>query len=284
MLKLDYDYGSNMQNNGALLQQKINYRGLTNEIKQDYSYDNLNRLKSSTEMVSNQVIWKQSFNYDRYGNRVFDSTNTTTLSQMVSAKITNPSINTSDNRLKKDQDGDNVADYDFDKAGNLVLDAENQRFVFDAENRMKEFFHKTNTTNTPDAIYRYDGEGRRVKKITGNRQVIFVYNSSGSLIAEYDTQPTTNPQVSYTTADHLGSPRVITDGRGAVIARHDYMAFGADITETLGNIGGRTAANGYTSADQVRKQYTGYEHDDESGLDYAQARYYNSSHGRIYEC
>jgi len=64
-------------------------------------------------------------------------------------------------------------------------------------------------------------------------------------------------------------------------SRHDYMAFGADISETLGNVGNRATAHGYGKADEIRKQYTGYEHDDESGLDFAQARYYNSSHGRF---
>ena len=283
LLKLDYDYGTNLQNNGSLRQQKISYSGLSNQITQNYTYDDLNRLKSSTETVTGNAnpVWKQTFNYDRFGNRVFDSANTTTLSQTVSWKITNPLINTADNRLQKDQDGDTIADYEYDKAGNLVIDAENKRFVFDAENRMKEIFHSSSATQTPDAAYYYDGEGRRVKKISGNRSVIFVYNSSGALVAEYDSQLAQNPQVSYLTADHLGSPRVITDGRGAVIARHDYMAFGSDITETLGNVGGRTSAQDFNSADEVRKQYTGYERDDESGLDYAQARYYNSNHGRF---
>ena len=57
---------------------------------------------------------------------------------------------------------------------------------------MKEFFHGTNTSNTPNAVYQYDGEGRRVRKVSGNRLTIFVYNSSGTLIAEYDSQLATN--------------------------------------------------------------------------------------------
>lgn len=283
LIKIDYDYGTNTQNNGSLRKQKINYNGLANQITQDYTYDDLNRLKSTIETVagSTSPSWRQTFDYDRFGNRTFDAAQTTTLTQTTSWKITNPSINTSDNRLKKDQDGDTIADFTYDKAGNLTIDAENKRFVFDAENRMKEFFHSSNPTQTPDAIYSYDGEGRRVKKVSGNRTVIFVYNNNGTLVAEYDSQTAANPQVSYLTADHLGSPRVITDGRGAVISRHDYMAFGTDITETIGSVGGRTAAHGYNSADSVRKQYTGYERDDESGLDFAQARYYNSIHGRF---
>ncbi|MCD9188610.1 MAG: RHS repeat-associated core domain-containing protein [Pyrinomonadaceae bacterium] len=59
------------------------------------------------------------------------------------------------------------------------------------------------------------------------------------------------------------------------------MAFGAEISETLGNVGNRATAQGYNKPDEIRKQYTGYEHDDESGLDFAQARYYNATHGRF---
>ncbi len=69
--------------------------------------------------------------------------------------------------------------------------------------------------------------------------------------------------------------------RGLIISHHDYMVFGSDITQTIGNVGGRTTQQGFNSADDVRKQYTGYERDDESGLDFAQARYYNSNHGRF---
>ena len=44
---------------------------------------------------------------------------------------------------------------------------------------------------------------------------------------------------------------------------------------------GRTTAHKYGAIDDIRQRYTGYERDAESGLDYAQARYYNSSHGRF---
>jgi RHS repeat-associated protein len=71
------------------------------------------------------------------------------------------------------------------------------------------------------------------------------------------------------TADHLGSPRVITDQTGNVTSRHDYMAFGEEIARA--NYG----------TDSIRDKYTGYERDNESSLDYAQARYYNSRNGRF---
>lgn len=52
LLKLDYDYGTNLQNNGSLRQQKINYNRLSNQITQNYTYDDLNRLKSAAETVT----------------------------------------------------------------------------------------------------------------------------------------------------------------------------------------------------------------------------------------
>ena len=58
------------------------------------------------------MTWQQSFSFDRYGNRRFDAANTNTLGQS-STKITNPLINTSDNRLKKDQDNEAITDYDY---------------------------------------------------------------------------------------------------------------------------------------------------------------------------
>ena len=83
------------------------------------------------------------------------------------------------------------------------------------------------------------------------------------------------------TSDHLGSPRIVTDQTGKVISRHDYLAFGDEVTDTVGNVGGRSSAQGYGAEDDIRKQYTGYEKDEESGLDFAQARYYNGKHGRF---
>jgi len=45
-------------------------------------------------------------------------------------------------------------------------------------------------------------------------------------------------------------------------------------------VGIRSAALGY-GADSTRQKFTGYEHDDETGLDFAQARYYASVQGRF---
>jgi RHS repeat-associated protein len=103
----------------------------------------------------------------------------------------------------------------------------------------------------------------------------------GKSVAEYVLNPATTPDVRtrYLTQDQLGSPRVVTDGTGQVQERHDYLAYGEEAGSSLSTV--RTTAQKYAGASAVRKRYTGYERDDESGLDYAQARYYNNAHGRF---
>ena len=113
----------------------------------------------------------------------------------------------------------------------------------------------------------------------------FVYDLSERLIAECSAQVanTKDAKVAYLTNDHLGSPRINTDANGAVTARHDYHPFGEEIG-TLAAVPGspqhRTTTLGYQS-DSVRQKFTGYERDNESDLDFAGARYFNSRHGRF---
>jgi RHS repeat-associated protein len=106
---------------------------------------------------------------------------------------------------------------------------------------------------------------------------IFVYDVAGKLVAEYSTT-VASPQdakVAYLTNDHLGTPRVNTDLNARVTARHDYHPFGEEIATSH-----RTLGLGYVD-DTVRQQFTGYERDIESSLDFAQARMYNPAHGRF---
>src|SRR6266404_8139418 len=101
--------------------------------------------------------------------------------------------------------------------------------------------------------------------------------SSGNLKKEYISggitiEPTAvnSNGTQYGTADHLGTARAITNSSGSVVSRHDYMPFG----EELGaGVGGRTTGMGFSnSGDNNRKKFTGYERDNETGLDFAKAR------------
>jgi RHS repeat-associated protein len=66
-------------------------------------------------------------------------------------------------------------------------------------------------------------------------------------------------------------------GNLAGITRHDFCPFGEELSA---GVGIRSASNGY-SGNSVRQKFTGYEHDDETGLDFAQARYYANIQGRF---
>jgi RHS repeat-associated protein len=84
--------------------------------------------------------------------------------------------------------------------------------------------------------------------------------------------------IHYITTDHLGSVRVVTDENGVVVSRHDYLPFGEEIPAGLGV---RTAQLGYNQLDGIRQKFTGYQRDNENGLDFAQARYYGAVSGRF---
>jgi RHS repeat-associated protein len=101
----------------------------------------------------------------------------------------------------------------------------------------------------------------------------YIYGASG-LVATID--PTNGTR--YTTADHLGSPRVVTSSTGAVVSRYDYKPFGREL---VASDAGRTSAQGFGGGDGLRQKFTGKERDDETGLDFFGARYYASIQGRF---
>jgi RHS repeat-associated protein len=296
LLKLDYDYGTT-DNNGNVKSQQITVptvginQGFT--ATQTYTYDSLNRLKDARELIGTTQTWKQTFTFDRYGNRNFDEANTTTLPKFCNnntqvcpadRKVLNPSIETGTNRIGLDQDGDSVNDYNFDSSGNITHDAQLRKFTYDGENKQV----KVETVNSGGTVtgtvgeYVYDGDGKRVKKISSTETTIFVYDASGKSIAEYSTvvASSQDAKVAYLTADHLGSPRINTDANGAITARHDYHPFGEEVGTLAGGSIHRTTAIGYNT-DSVRKKFTGYERDLETNLNFAEARMLGSELGRF---
>ena len=267
ILKLDYEYTSSCQtgNNGNVLKQTINASGLI--LTQTYCYDALNRLSSASE--NSGTNWTQTYGLDRYGNRwlsgyiVPGNESRTPTSQSA--------FNQSNNQIQ-------LSGFGYDAAGNLKNDPTTpaNAILYDAENRQLSFTKAGTTT------YSHDGDGHRVKKITGSVTTVFVYNASGQLTAEY-TNDTTPPVggggTSYLTSDHLGSTRLVMKSDGTTVkARYDYLPFGEEIPST---IGGRGGVAGYGGADSTKQKFTQKERDIESGLDYFGARYYSRSQGRF---
>ena len=205
----------------------------------------------------------QQFGYDRYGNR-------TSFSQTLGGVTTNttPSVDAATNRFSAGPG------FSYDASGNLVQDTDPltghvRSFAFDGENKQREVKDVTNSNHLV-GTYFYDGDGRRVKKVTDTETTIFVYDAGSKLIGEYSTvTPPNTPKVAYLTNDHLGSPRITTDALGQVISRRDFMPYGEEIFRA--NYG----------SDPVRQKFTGYERDPETSLDFAQARMYSYRLGRF---
>ncbi len=72
---------------------------------------------------------------------------------------------------------------------------------------------------------------------------------------------------------------MITDSQGNVISRRDFKPFGEEVTP---DIGARAAVMAYQPTDDnVKQKFTGYQKDEETGLDFAEARMYENRHGRF---
>lgn len=273
--KTDYEYGEldengnvvTAKNTGNIAKQTLTVPGTS--FTQSYKYDSLYRLTEAAEKTGTETNWSQVFNYDCYGNRTF-------LNQFIGSLNLNttPAISESSNRFTS-------TDFGYDKNGNVIADIDQisnlpRQFIFNGDNKQSEVKRDGVTIGR----YYYDGEGRRVKKVTDTETTVFVY-SAGKLVAEYSTQVSQSPSVAYTTTDHLGTPRVITDQFGQVKARRDFMPFGEELYTGVGGRTGDTGLKYSSNQDDIRQKFTGYQKDEETQLDFAEARMYENRFGRF---
>lgn len=266
VLDLTYSYGTT-GNNGNV--QSITYAGGGLSYTQSFTYDALNRLATAQENSGSN--WSQMNVYDRYGNRQID----------YGSGNYNLAFSASTNRIT-------TSGFSYDSAGNLTNDTIHA-YTFDAENKINKVDNVT--------AYVYDGEGQRVRKLVGEN-TRFVYGIGGQLVAEYDgssgnlkkeyvsgsslitIEPTAvnSNGTRYSTGDNLGTPRVITNSSAGVVSRHDFMPFGEELGAT---VGGRTTGMGFSVTDGLRQKFTLKERDNETGLDFFEARYYANTQGRF---
>jgi RHS repeat-associated protein len=318
---LSYYYGTNAKNtddpfansadnNGNVLRHvnTVPLAGGGQVIPQmdDYSYDALNRITSVSEQQQNQdgtrnTVFTQGFSYDQWGNRAINLGATT----IGIPGVTRRSFvsDTGTNRLTS-VDGMGMT---YDTAGNQTNDANGDRY-YDNENRMTKVVQGGQTH-----YYFYDAIGKRVRRIlngsqtSGGQETWFVYGFDGELLEEYaynqvnppsattpvkeygyqngkllvvwDGAQSGDKRLKWLVTDHLGSTRMELDKSGSLagVGRIDWLPFGEQLTTGAGI---RSASIGY-GADSVRQKFVGYERDDETGLDFAQSRYYASIQGRF---
>jgi RHS repeat-associated protein len=242
-------------NNGNVQSEVIGPLNVT----QIYCYDTVNRLVSAQEGST----WSETYGYDLFGNRWANSP------QGLPSALTPTAVSAYDettNRL-----GTSSGLFEYDNNGNLTKMSP-ETLAYDAENRQTKVSSVSDT-----ATYTYDGDGRRVTKTAGGNTTTYVYDAAGELAAEYVTvAQSADCTTCYLTTDPLGSTRVITDGNGNVVSRHDYYPFGEELATS-----NRTSALQYGVTDYVAQRFTGKERDTETGLDFFGARYMSSAQGRF---
>ena len=197
-----------------------------------YTYDALYRLSSAlTTGSASYPQWGLSWAYDRYGNRLSQSV-TAGSAPANSLSFANPG-GAQTNR----PDG-----YGFDADGNMTMEPAPTLYTYqyDAETRLVNF------TNSA-ATYTYDGNGLRVKKVSGSTTTVYIFSGS-KVLAEYDNgaavgSPTREYVYSggallakieagattYFHADHLSS-RVLTDSGGNIAGQRGHYPYGDTCT------------------------------------------------------
>src|SRR6266571_2560544 len=183
--------------------------------------------------------------------------------------------------------------YAYDNNGNLTSAGNGSAtttYTYDFANRLTALFSLGATTS-----YGYDAFGARVYQIIATTSTStypfkffsvasttkssnnyatsteYVFNGD-TLLATVDQAfkngtATGTAKTRYVHPDHLGSTNVVTDENGALVQTLDYYPYGA------------TRVSVSTSTNEKRKfigQFT-----DDSGLDYLNARYYNSTQGQF---
>jgi RHS repeat-associated protein len=152
--------------------------------------------------------------------------------------------------------------------------------VYNASNKMTQF-----TATGVSVSYRYDAQERRVRQDSAGQTTIWVYDAFGQLAAEYSTNLTMTQGVYYRTTDHLGSTRIVTNQSAAVVQRRDFFPFGEAIPADSSHGNRQAVTDGgqptYNTNSGVKQQFTGQQRDEETGLDYFNARNYSAPLGRF---
>ena len=286
----------------------------------DYTYHALSlRLTNiKTTTAQSQVVQDLSYTYDALGNilSITDNVNTATqsfgydaLNRLTSANAPATYYNKTyvydsiGNIIQKDgivytygqngygphavTSGSDGSSFSYDGNGNMISFFKGGiqwTYIYDSENRLVEVKKDSQT----QAKFEYDGDGGRTKKITytypGGTPTTETARYVGSLYEVSETQATnhiflgdtrigsiTNGLLKYYHADHLGGTNLVSDGQGAVKQIVEYDPYGSFARNTITG----------TADEQAWHLFTSKQFDDEAGLYYYGARYYNPVLGRF---
>jgi RHS repeat-associated protein len=257
-----YDYHQGGANNGRIQKITDNWDGTYSAT---YTYDDYNRLASVSSPSHSR-----SFSYDQWGN--LTQTTASGGGETGSYGMSYSTVNGAPtNRL--DHQG-----YGYDDAGNMTSDGWGT-YTFDGAGRLRTFGGAGNA-------WEYDGDGRKVKSISGGYPLYFVWSSllnqpaaevtNGGVYRAYVydqggrqvAQQSSDGLFYWLHTDHLGSGRKVTDVSGNVVYRGEFDAHGQTLLET-------------GSVWTISNKFTGYERNWATHIDYAKARGYNRYRNRF---
>jgi RHS repeat-associated protein len=210
-------------------------------------------------------------------------------------------VETANNRLHEMKVGNNTFAYTFDVNGNMTSETSSRHFEWNHSDHMKAF--RTQTGRAEASVYAhyfYDAAGQRVKKLVRKQggQVEVTHYIDGAFehhrwsgqsqagennhvhvrddkqriaLARFgDAHPgDRGPALQFHLGDHLGSSGVVVDSTGALINREEFTPYG------------ETSFGSFT---KKRYRFTGKERDEESGIQYFGARYYQPGLTRWVGC
>lgn len=267
LFHLTYGYTQGGGNNGQIASITDNVDPTRSS---SYAYDAPGRLREASITGSATSKWHYLYNYDRYGNLTAKSLQPDSIGLHPGLSI---AVSPTTNRVTE-------SGFTYDAGGNLTQDGTGtgtHAYKYDAENRM------ILVDNGSTATYTDDGAGLRVKKVAGSTTSRYAFSGT-RVIAEYVNgaavgSPTREyiysgsrllatvegSTTTYHHQDHL-SVRVNTNSAGTVVGQQGYYPFGEAW---------------YATSSTTKWQFTSYERDSESALDYAMTRYDSSRLGRF---
>lgn len=266
-----------------------------------YRYDDADRLREVEEPGR-----LTTYTLDEVGNRtnelVVDGNNAT-----ISHSILG--YNARDQLTSRDDTIANVhVVQTWDPNGNLATQSNNggapRIYTYDARDRLIAMTNPSAPAGQTTLAFAYHADGLRREKTTGTTTTRYQYDDQ-SLLAETNTlgntlrqfhysatqlvaqtQAGTTPTYRHYLLDALRSPIALLDLTGTITARTSYDAFG-EVRAQQGTNGALTTPNReapnaeLSSTDDQPIGFTGYLKDQESGLYYAKARYYDPTTARF---